>query len=80
MHTRPQLEIYADDVKASHGASTGQLDESALFYMQQRCLDPTMARAMLIRAFMDDVVTAIPQEDMRARIEQELDARFRIED
>jgi len=40
MRTQPRLEIYADDVKAGHGASTGRLDESALFYMQQRCISP----------------------------------------
>jgi Fe-S cluster assembly protein SufD len=44
MVTEPQLEIYADDVKASHGATTGQLDESALFYMQQRCIGREAAR------------------------------------
>ena len=65
MRTRPQLEIYADDVKASHGATTGQLDESALFYMQQRCIDPTEGRSMLLRAFMADIVEKLndPQNE-----------------
>ena len=59
MRTRPQLEIYADDVKASHGATTGQLDESALFYMQQRGIAPEEGRRMLLRAFMADIIDKI---------------------
>jgi len=60
MRTRPQLEIYADDVKASHGATTGQLDESALFYMQQRGIAPEDGRKMLLMAFMMEIVDKIP--------------------
>ena len=65
MRTRPQLEIFADDVKASHGATTGQLDESALFYMQQRCIDPMEGRRMLLHAFMADIVEKLndPQNE-----------------
>ena len=59
MRTQPQLEIYADDVKATHGASTGQLDESALFYMQQRGIDKQKARQLLVNAFMKDALTTI---------------------
>ena len=65
MRTRPQLEIYADDVKASHGASTGQLDESALFYMQQRGISPEEGRKMLIRAFMSDIIDSVPDKQKR---------------
>lgn len=68
MRTRPQLEIYADDVKASHGATTGQLDESALFYMQQRGLSPQTARQLLIAAFMKDVVNTITDDAIRERL------------
>ena len=68
MRTRPQLEIYADEVKATHGATTGQLDESALFYMQQRCLDESTARRLLIAAFMKDVVETITDEALRERM------------
>ena len=68
MRTRPQLEIYADDVKATHGATTGQLDDSALFYMQQRCLDETIARRLLIAAFMKDVLATISDEALRERM------------
>ena len=73
MRTQPQLEIYADDVKATHGASTGQLDESALFYMQQRGIDKEKARQLLVNAFMKDVVEAISDQYSEIR-EQLLDA------
>ena len=60
MRTQPQLEIYADDVQATHGASTGQLDEAALFYMQQRGLSKQKARQLLVNAFMKEVLDKIP--------------------
>ena len=68
MRTQPQLEIYADDVKATHGASTGQLDESALFYMQQRGIDKQKARQLLVNAFMKEVVETISDEKIKANI------------
>lgn len=73
MRTRPQLEIYADDVKATHGATTGQLDESALFYMQQRCLGKDTARRLLIGAFMKDVLETISDEAQREALMQAID-------
>lgn len=75
MRTRPQLEIYADDVKASHGATTGQLDESALFYMQQRCLSAEQGKRLLLQAFMTDVIDTIEDENRRAEL---LDAIDRV--
>lgn len=75
MTTEPQLEIYADDVKASHGATTGQLDESAIFYMQQRCIDRDTAYRLLLCAFFDDVVRAVSDE---ATQEQLIDAVNRV--
>ena len=68
MITEPQLEIYADDVKASQGATTGQLDESALFYMQQRCVGRETARKLLLCAFFDDVLRTLPDEQMQQRL------------
>ena len=73
MHTRPQLEIYADDVKASHGATTGQLDDTALFYMQQRGIARETARRMLIGAFMKDVVLTIDDEVQRNQLIETID-------
>jgi len=66
MRTQPQLEIYADDVQATHGASTGQLDESALFYMQQRGIGQQKARQLLVNAFMKEVLDHISDEEIRA--------------
>lgn len=74
MRTRPQLEIYADDVKASHGASTGQLDESALFYMQQRCIDAEKARKLLIGAFLKEITTTVTDEGQREELVNTIDS------
>ena len=74
MRTQPQLEIYADDVKATHGASTGQLDESALFYMQQRGIDKQKARQLLVNAFMVDVLATISDEKIREQLLNAIDA------
>lgn len=73
MRTQPQLEIYADDVKATHGASTGQLDESALFYMQQRGIDKEKARQLLVNAFMKDVLNTISEEALREQLLNAID-------
>jgi Fe-S cluster assembly protein SufD len=66
MRTQPQLEIYADDVQATHGSSTGQLDESALFYMQQRGIDKNKARQLLVNAFMKEIIETISDEKIKA--------------
>ena len=73
MRTQPQLEIYADDVQATHGASTGQLDESALFYMQQRGIGKEKARQLLVNAFMTDVLASVSDEETRARLLDTID-------
>ena len=77
MRTRPQLEIYADDVKATHGASTGQLDESALFYMQQRGIDKQKARQLLVNAFMKDVLATISDEKIREQLLNSIDGEIK---
>ena len=68
--TKPQLEIFADDVKCTHGATVGQLDAEQLFYLRTRGLDEATARAMLTFAFANDVVSRIPVESLRAELEQ----------
>ena len=73
MRTQPQLEIYADDVQATHGASTGQLDESALFYMQQRGISKEKARQLLVGAFMKDVIATISNEALREQLLNTID-------
>lgn len=68
METSPQLEIYCDEVKCSHGATTGQLDERALFYMQTRGIPLDEAKRMLTQAFMVDVIDNISFEVLRQRL------------
>ena len=72
MVTEPQLEIYADDVKASHGATTGQLDESALFYMQQRCIDRDTAAKLLLCAFFDEVISTLSDTQLQERLIEQI--------
>src|SRR6202008_2897489 len=55
MNAKPQLEIFADDVKCSHGATTGQIDEEALFYLRSRAIGEQQARAMLNFAFVEEI-------------------------
>lgn len=76
MHTRPQLEIYNDDVKCSHGAATGQLDDEALFYMQTRGIPSAEARTMLMQAFMTDVIDSVNIEGLRDRLRHLVERRF----
>jgi Fe-S cluster assembly protein SufD len=76
-HTRPQLEIYADDVKCTHGATVGQLDDSAEFYLRTRGIPQSEARSMLVRAFAGEILDALPEgpinDRVRERVEQKLD-------
>lgn len=76
MHTKPQLEIYNDDVKCSHGATTGQLDNAALFYMQTRGIPEQEARTMLMQAFMVDVIDTVSIDGMRDRLRHLVESRF----
>ncbi len=68
MNAKPQLEIFADDVKCSHGATTGQLDEDALFYLRSRGIGEENAKALLNIAFSNDVLNHISIETMRDKI------------
>lgn len=79
MFSKPQLEIYADDVKCSHGLTTGQLDEDALFYMQARGIPEEEARMLLMVAFTKDVVDMIHIDILHDRLEYLIDKRFRGE-
>ena len=73
---KPQLEIFADDVKCTHGATIGQLDEEALFYLRARGVPEKQARNILIRAFAAEVFETISQDDLRAALESELEMRL----
>lgn len=77
MHTMPQLEIYNDDVKCSHGATTGQLDAEALFYMRTRGIPLHEARLMLMQAFMTDVIDSVRMDGLADRLRHLVDKRFR---
>ena len=79
MYTQPQLEIYADDVKCSHGATVGQLDESALFYMQQRGISMREARLLLMFAFVNEVIDTIRLDALKDRLHLLVEKRFRGE-
>lgn len=76
--TKPELEIYADDVKCSHGATIGQLDEAAIFYLRSRGLDRDQAAQVLTRAFASRVVSAVPIDAAREYVEQAVDRRLDI--
>jgi Fe-S cluster assembly protein SufD len=67
--TKPQLEIFADDVKCTHGATVGRLDEVALFYLRSRGIDLEQARTLLTYAFAADVLERIDQPDVRKALE-----------
>lgn len=79
MYTQPQLEIYADDVKCSHGATVGQLDEAALFYMQQRGISAREARLLLMFAFVNEVIDTIRMDALKERLHLLVEKRFRGE-
>ncbi len=74
--TKPQLEIYADDVKCSHGATVGQLDEQMMFYLRSRGIEENMARGMLTYGFAHDIVERMEIEPIRARIENLLTSKL----
>ncbi len=76
MHTKPQLLIFNDDVKCSHGATTGQLDQQALFYMRTRGIPYAQARTMLMQAFMADVVDTVRLESLRDRLHHLVENRL----
>ncbi len=79
MRTKPQLEIYADDVKCTHGATIGQLDESAMFYMRQRGIPEVEARLLLMFAFTADVIDHIRIDALKDRMKLLVEKRLRGE-
>lgn len=76
IHGKPQLEIWADDVKCSHGSATGRLDEKAIFFLRSRGLSPLDARRLLVKAFADEIVGKIPWDSTRERMESRLAERI----
>lgn len=76
IYTKPELEIYADDVKCSHGCTVGQLDEKALFYLKTRGMSEKKAKELLIAAFAADVLNNIASEPVKNKVNQLLTSRF----
>ncbi len=74
--SRPQFEIYADDVKCAHGSTTGSLDADALFYLRTRALDENLARQLLVYAFASDVLARMHLAPLRVELERDLAARL----
>ena len=79
MYTQPMLEIYADDVRCSHGSTVGQMNEDALFYMRQRGISEREARLLLKSAFITEVVENIPLHSLRDRLLVMVDRRLKGE-
>ena len=72
INTKPQLEIFADDVKCTHGATVGQLDETQLFYLRARGIGEAHARAMLVHAFASEVIDHVTIAPLRDSLEHTL--------
>ena len=74
--TKPQLEIFADDVKCTHGATVGQIDQAALFYLKSRGIGEAVARPLLTYAFAADVLETLPVVELRDALERLTLQRF----
>ena len=68
IHTKPELEIYADDVKCTHGATVGQLDDKAMFYLRTRGINKKDERQLLMRAYVGEVIEKINNEKIRTEM------------
>jgi Fe-S cluster assembly protein SufD len=77
-YARPQLKIWADDVKCTHGATVGQLDEDALFYLLARGIPKSQAKAILVRAFLQEVIEKLDQDDLLAYVEELTFAKLKL--
>jgi Fe-S cluster assembly protein SufD len=76
VNTKPQLEIWADDVKCSHGCTTGQLDEEAMFYLQTRGINKESARAMMLYAFAGEILDNVPHAELKGYLDQLVSERL----
>ncbi|AFM05082.1 Iron-regulated ABC transporter permease protein SufD [Bernardetia litoralis DSM 6794] len=79
LNTKPQLEIWADDVKCSHGATTGKLDEEALFYLQARGIPKQKAKSLLLQAFAEEVLDSIEIDVLREFLTNEIENRLSVQ-
>ena len=72
INTKPQLEIYADDVKCSHGTSTGKIDDEAMFYLNARGIGKASAKKLLLNAFASEVTDKITVDSLKELVKQKL--------
>jgi Fe-S cluster assembly protein SufD len=79
VNTKPQLEIFADDVKCSHGCTIGRLDEEGLFYLQSRGIREDVARSLLVHAFAVDVLEHIKPAAIRKYVDQLISKRLEFD-
>ena len=79
VNTKPQLEIFADDVKCSHGCTVGQLDEEAFFYLRSRGVSEKAAKSLLIHAFAVDILEHIKPVKVREYVDQLISERLGVE-
>ena len=79
IYTKPQLEIFADDVKCSHGATSSQIEDSELFYLQARGIGKEVARGLLVYAFAGEIVESIKNEELRAKLKSRIAELLKIE-
>ena len=80
IHTKPELEIYADDVKCTHGATVGQLDEKALFYLRTRGLNREKSQRLLMRAYVGEITDEISNEKIRDELMEMIIDRLPVGD
>ena len=76
MKSKPQLEIYIDELEASHGSTIGQLDEAALFYLCSRGITTDEARKMLILAFANEMIEAVQDSDLAQQIRDDFESAY----
>jgi Fe-S cluster assembly protein SufD len=76
VNSKPELEIYADDVKCSHGSTTGQLDDEAVFYLRSRGLSEKSAKELLVKAFLGEVLEEVDNEDVSSYVEEQIEKHF----
>ena len=76
VNSKPELEIYADDVKCSHGSTTGQLDDEAVFYLRSRGLSEKSAKELLVKAFLGEVLEEVENEEVSSYVEEQIEKHF----
>ena len=78
MNSKPELEIYADDVKCSHGSTTGELEEEALFYLRSRGISQENATVMLLHGFVGEIIEQIKVEPLKEFLSSKLETRLKV--